>query len=329
MDDAWSGRTVADVGERAVLARLREVAQVHRATVGSADPVVVGPGDDAATLTVPADLVVSTDTVVQDRHFRLEWTSAFDVGRRAATQAAADIAAMGAVGTGMVVSIGCPSSTPAGVVVEIDEGINVAASDWGVRVIGGDLVSTTEIVVTVTVLGTTNGRAAVRIDGARPGERLAVSGPLGSSAAGLAILSSAAGGYPDLVAAHRVPIVDLAQGATAADAGATSMTDVSDGLVEELITMAAAAGVGFEVDAQSIPTDPQLADAAGALGVDAVQWALGGGEDHQLLATFPAAVPDGWTVIGSVVEPAAAVDDRVRVDGRPPHVHGWSSFGDR
>lgn len=325
-DQSWRDRTVAEVGERVIVDRLRAVAQARRPQAPAADPVVVGPGDDAATLTVRPDLVVSTDTVVQDRHFRLEWSSPYDVGRRATVQAAADVAAMGAAGVGVVVSLGCPSSTPVGVLLDIDEGITAAAADWGVPVVGGDLVATTEIVVTVTVLGTTAGRPATRLDGAVAGDRLAVSGPVGSSAAGLALLVAGIDDFADLVAVHRVPDVNLAQGVVAAAHGATSMTDVSDGLVEELLTMASAAGVAVDVDSARIPRDPDLARAADVLGVDALPWLLGGGEDHQLLATFGGSVPDGWSEIGVVVP--ARDGDPVHIDGRGPDVHGWSSWGD-
>ncbi|MEH3156493.1 MAG: thiamine-phosphate kinase [Gordonia paraffinivorans] len=326
VEPSWRDRTVAEVGERDILDRLRAVAQEHRPQAPAADPVVVGPGDDAATLTVRPDLVVSTDTVVQGRHFRLEWTPPYDVGRRAVVQAAADVAAMGAAGVGVVVSLGCPSSTPAGVLLDVDEGITAAAAGWGVPVVGGDLVATSEIVVTITVLGTTAGRPATRLDGAVVGDRLALSGPVGSSAAGLALLVAGVDDFPDLVAVHRVPDVDLAQGVVAAAHGATSMTDVSDGLVEELLTMTAAAGVAVDVDSSRIPRDPDLVRAAAALGVDELPWVLGGGEDHQLLATFGGPVPDGWSQIGVVV--ARRHDDPVRIDGRGPEVHGWSSFGD-
>lgn len=325
-EQSWRDSTVAEVGERDILARLRAGAQQRRPQAPAADPVVVGPGDDAATLTVRPDLVVSTDTVVQDRHFRLEWSSPYDVGRRATVQAAADVAAMGAAGVGVVVSLGCPSTTPVGVLLDIDDGITTAAADWGVPVVGGDLVATAEIVVTVTVLGTTAGRPATRLDGAAIGDRLALSGPVGSSAAGLALLVAGVEDHPDLVAVHRVPDVDLAQGVVAAAHGATSMTDVSDGLVEELLTMTAAAGVAMDVDSSRIPRDPDLARAADVLGVDPLEWVLGGGEDHQLLATFGGPVPDGWSEIGVVVP--ARDDDPVRIDGRGPQVHGWSSFGD-
>ena len=192
--------------------------------------------------------------------------------------------------------------------------------------VGGDLVATTEIVVTVTVLGTTAGRPATRLDGAVVGDRLAVSGPVGSSAAGLALLVAGIDDFPDLVAVHRVPDVDLAQGVVAAAHGATSMTDVSDGLVEELSTMTAAAGVAVDVDSSRIPRDPDLVGAATALGVDVLPWLLGGGEDHQLLATFGGSVPAGWSEIGVVV--AARDGDPVRIDGRGPDVHGWSSWGE-
>ncbi|MGJ0120650.1 thiamine-phosphate kinase [Williamsia sp. MIQD14] len=320
-----AGPTVADVGERALIDRLTAVAQRSVPTdPGRGDVIVVGPGDDAAVLDLAGSLVVSTDSLVQDRHFRLEWSTPEQIGARAAVQSCADIAAMGARSVGIVVSIACPPSTPAEVVLGIDQGMNDAAAEFGARVVGGDLVAAGEMVVTVTVFGTTDGRPPVRLAGAAVGQTVAVSGPVGSSAAGLALLGAENGDFPELVAAHRVPVVDLRQGPVAADAGARAMTDVSDGLIDELETMAAASGVAVEVDTAAIPAHPRLRGAADAIGADMAQWQLGGGEDHQLLATFDGAPPAGWTVIGAVVAPGEG--PRVRVDGAASPIRGWRSF---
>ncbi|MGU3293891.1 thiamine-phosphate kinase [Williamsia sp. M5A3_1d] len=316
---------MAEVGERALIARLTAVAErAAPPDAGRGDTIVVGPGDDAAVLDLAGSLVVSTDSLVQDRHFRLEWSTPEQIGARAAIQSCADVAAMGARSVGIVVSIACPPSTPAVVVLGIDQGMNDAAAGFGARVVGGDLVAAAEMVVTVTVFGSTDGRPPVRLAGAAVGQTVAVSGPLGSSAAGLALLAGGNDDFPELVAAHRVPIVDLRQGPVAAAAGARAMTDVSDGLLDELETMAAGSGVAVEIDTAAIPAHPRLRAAADAVGADMAQWQLGGGEDHQLLATFDGAPPDGWTAIGVVVAPGDG--PRVRVDGAPSPIRGWQSF---
>ena len=323
---AASGITVADLGEQGLITALTAMSTRSAADLpADSDRLLIGPGDDAAVMAMSSDLIVSTDSLVQDRHFRLEWSTPEDIGARAAIQSAADIAAMGGRVSGLVVSIACPATTPVDWVLDVNRGLNEAAVAVGARVVGGDVVSADQIVLTVTVFGSTDGRAAVPVSGARVGDRLAVSGPLGSSAAGLALLvAGRAESFPELVAAHRVPIVDLAAGVIAAEHGAHAMTDVSDGLGAELETMARASGVSLDVVAASIPMAARLPEAGAELGVDPVWWAIGGGEDHQLLAAFGDDPPPGWTVIGSVLPR----DDEhpVRVDGSAPAVPGWQSF---
>ncbi|MEY1674763.1 thiamine-phosphate kinase [Gordonia terrae] len=325
--------TVGAIGERAVIAAL-----TASATTGEpADDIVIGSGDDAAVLDIGGSAVISTDTVVEGRHFRFDWSTPDQVGARAVVQSSADVAAMGGRTTGLVVSIACPAETPVGVVLDLNDGVVHAAHELGARVLGGDLVAAEQVVVSVTAVGALEGRRPVSLGGARTGDVLAVSGPLGASAAGLAVLSdprAAESDWPELVALHRVPAPDLGQGPVAAAAGAHAMTDISDGLVEELLTMSRAAGLAMTVESGAVPRRPDLVDAAGALGVDVARWLLAGGEDHHLLASFEAAaVPPGWTVIGSVgpassSAPEVWVDDR-RVGGPDgPDLHGWQSFAD-
>ena len=328
-----AGRTVGDVGERAVLAKLIGAVDASAARdAGASGSTVVGTGDDAAVFTSAGDTAISTDTIVEGRHFRLDLSSPRQIGARAVVQSVADVAAMGARITGVVVSIAVPGSTDVAVVTEINHGIAAAARDLGAVVLGGDLVAANQIVITVTALGAMDGRTPVLIGGARPGDTLAVSGPLGASAAGLAILVSGRPGlsqrFPGFVSAFRVPDPDLAQGVIAAVAGARAMTDISDGLIEELITLADRSGVEVAVDSAAVPRPVALGEAAAALGVDESDWVLAGGEDHQLLAAFggPGQVPDGWTVIGEVR--SSARGHGVLVDGAPAGaVRGWQSFG--
>lgn len=321
-------KTVGEVGECALVAMFTTAA----ASVGDTDDLVIGSGDDAAVFAPTGPVVVSTDTAVAGRHFRFDWSTPRQIGARAVVQSAADIAAMGGVLTGVVVSIGCPPQTPVERVLELNAGIVDQTHRYRARVLGGDLVSSSEVVLTVTSLGVLDGTQAVALSGARGGEVLALSGPLGGPAGGLAALSAVEHGadpllleqFSDLVEAYRLPRPDLGQGRVAALAGARAMTDVSDGLVEEIITMAEASQVRIDIDSASVPQVRGLAELGAALGVDPARWALAGGEEHELLAAFePSAVPAGWTVIGTVSdgEPDA------RIDGAAVgEIRGWQSF---
>ncbi|MYR05051.1 thiamine-phosphate kinase [Gordonia sp. SID5947] len=337
-DPVDRSRTVGEVGER------RLITELTRAALAGADnpqqhgtaghDIVIGSGDDAAVIDTAGPTVISTDTAVQGRHFRFDWSDARTVGARAVIQSAADIAAMGGRTTGIVVSIACPAETTVGTVLDLNAGIVETAHRIGARVLGGDLVAAEQVVLGVTAVGALDGAVPIVVGGARPGDVLAVTGQaLGASAAGLALLIDAETRgdtghlekFPTLLSAHRLPSPDLTQGPAAARAGAHAMTDISDGLIEELITMASAAGVGLDVQTDRIPTAAAVHGAASALGVDPRVWKLTGGEDHELLAAFaPGTLPPGWTRIGDV-----RAGTGVRVDGRVVSgLHGWQSFGD-
>ncbi|MGO4204969.1 thiamine-phosphate kinase [Rhodococcus sp. TAF43] len=326
-DDA--DRTVADIGEFAVIGRAVEGRRQPATTL-------LGPGDDAAVVrAADGRVAVSADMLVEGRHFRLDWSTPEEVGRKAVAQNGADIAAMGARPTAFLVSLGCPSDTPVSVAAGISEGIGLAAEALDAGVVGGDLVQSDHVVVSVTVLGDLEGRAPVLRAGAVPGEVVAVAGTLGRSAAGLALLLAdlaRPGEDTDevsaaLVAAHRVPTPPYRAGIEAARGGASAMTDISDGLVADLGHIAEASGVRIRIDRNKIELDRMLVAAAQRVGVDPWDWILTGGEDHALAATFPAGTPppDGWTVIGEV---AGGEDGpAVLVDGHPWTVSGgWQSF---
>jgi thiamine-monophosphate kinase len=310
--------TLAQVGEFGVI----DAITADRRQPGA---VELGPGDDAAVITA-ADgrTVVSTDMLVQDRHFRLDWSTAHDIGRKAIAQNAADVEAMGATPTAFVVAFGAPPDTPAAAARALSDGLWDEAQRCGAGIAGGDLVSAPQWVVSVTVLGDLGGRAPVRRDTARVGDRVAVIGDLGRSGAGYSLWLNDISEPTALRAQHLVPKPPYGQGRVAADAGATSMTDVSDGLLADLGHIATASGVVIEVSRQALgPDHDALADAAAATGQDAWDWVLGGGEDHALVATFPGAVPAGWRVIGRVLDGAAAV----LVDGRAWQGNpGWQSY---
>jgi thiamine-monophosphate kinase len=287
---------------------------------------LVGPGDDAAVVAAPDGRVVATtDVLVEGRHFRRDWASAGDIGRRAAAANLADLAAMGAVPTALLVALCAPVETEVGWVEELADGLAEEAGTAGAGVVGGDMSASPVLTIAVTALGDLEGREPVRRSGARPGDLLALAGRVGYAAAGYTVLSRGFRTPKLLVEAYRHPEVRYAAGPQAAVLGATSMIDVSDGLLADLGHLASASGVAIDVRTGAFEVPAQMRDAAGALGVDPYAWILGGGDDHALAATFPAgtAVPADWLVIGAVREGSG-----VTADGRPYETGpaGWDHF---
>lgn len=288
------------------------------------DAALLGPGDDAAVLSVDGDLVVSSDVLVQDRHFRMEWSTGADVGWRAAVQNLADIDAMGAVPTALQVTLAAPADLTVQWVLDFADGLREACDPHGVGVVGGDLSGASEVHIGVTAIGETHGHRPVTRDDARAGDVLAVSAPLGAAAAGYALLEA---GHRDgeAVALFLRPRPMIGAGLEAALSGATALMDISDGLIRDAGRMARASGVRIDVDSATVPVHLAAVTAARRLGVDPLTWALTGGEDHHMLATFPSgqAVPPGWSIVGR----ASKDDAGVLVDGQVPHSRGWDHFG--
>lgn len=310
--------TLRDLGEFAVIAR---IAGGRRQPAG----VSVGPGDDAAVIAVPGgQVVVSTDMLVEGSHFRLDWSTPAEVGRKAIAQNAADIEAMGARVTAFVVALGAPPHTSVAAVTELADGMWQEADALGAGIAGGDMVAAGHWVVSVTVLGDLDGRPAVRRAGARPGSVIAVAGELGHSAAGLALHRNGIKGFDQMRQSHRVPRPPYGQGVIASRAGAQAMTDVSDGLLADLGHMAAASGVVMDLNRELLAADvEEVTAAAHAAGVDPWALVLGGGEDHALVACFADEVPQGWRPIGTVRDGTPAVV----LDGQPWNGSaGWQSY---
>jgi thiamine-monophosphate kinase len=315
------GQTVSDVGEFGLIRRM---------TTGQAQPptTLLGPGDDAAVVAAPDGRVVaSTDVLVEGVHFRLDWSSPEQVGRKAVAVNLADIAAMGAAPTGVLVGLACPAGTDAGMIDELVAGMWREATSARVGVVGGDLATSDILVISVTALGDLQGRDPVTRAGAMPGDIVAVCGRLGWAAAGLAVLGRGFRSPVTVVGAHRNPEPPYAAGPQAAAAGATAMIDVSDGLLADLGHVAQASGVAVDVRTDLLEVHQRLVDVASALGADPMHWVLTGGEDHALAATFPepAAVPEGWITSGTVTR-----GHLVTVDGKPYEgPAGWQHFQQR
>lgn len=313
-----TGATVSEAGEFGLVG-----AFVHRFEQGPR--VFVGPGDDAALVRAPkGHVVVSTDLLVEGRHFRRDWVSAYDVGRRAAAQNLSDINAMGGVATALTVGLALPADLPAQWVLDLADGIAAEAALVGASVVGGDLTRGNEIVIAVTVLGECEVAPVLR-SGARDGDVLALCGRQGWAAAGLAVLGRGFRSPRVLVDAYARPEPPYGAGLIAAKAGATSMIDVSDGLVADVGHLAQDSGVGIDISTGAFTLDEPLKAVGAALGANPMEFILGGGEDHPLAVTFPAgtALPEGFVAIGTVMGEAGVVTvDGAPYEGSP----GWSHF---
>jgi thiamine-monophosphate kinase len=329
VSERGGGETLREVGEFGLIERVaRHVVQARG--------VLLGPGDDAAVLAAPDGRVVaSTDLLLEGRHFRLDWSSAYQIGRKAAAQNLADIAAMGAAPTGLLVGLAAPGELPVAWARDLAAGLADECALVGVSVAGGDTTRGSTIMVAVTALGDLGGRAPVVRAGTHPGDKVAIAGELGWSACGYELLTRGLdvddAGARKALARHRSPEPPYAQGPAAADAGATAMIDVSDGLLADLAHIAEESDVAIDLDPGALAGPAaELAALGMLLGVDPLGWVLTGGEDHALGACFPEAVdvPQGWSVVGTVQKRSAdASAPRVTVGGAAwSGPQGWDHF---
>ena len=316
---------MAELGEFGLIAAVSAVLWPDQQGTGTG--ALVGIGDDAAVLAAPDGRVVaSTDFLLEGRHFRRDTSSAADVGVKAAARSLIDVAAMGAVPTGLLVALAAPGDLPVSWALGLARGLAQECARAGASVVGGDTARASSVLLAVTGLGDLGGRAPVLRSGAAPGDLVAVAGPLGRAAAGLALLSAgmtvppadATAWAAPLIAAQRRPQPPYDAGPEAADLGATAMIDISDGLLADLGHVAAASGVLIDVASARLSPGAALLTAARAApaarrprDVDlhrdadlqddadltdrgarpaptsAQAWVLTGGEDHALAATFP------------------------------------------
>ena len=299
--------------------------------------MLLGPGDDAAVVAGPdGRVVVTTDTLVEGVHFRRDWSSAVDVGRKSAAQSLADVVAMGAWPTAIVVGLAAPSGLSLDWTDGLLDGLQAECALVSAGLAGGDVVRSPTLAVSVTALGDLQGRPPVTRSHARAGDAVVVAGRLGFAAAGLDLLRAGRDEPAPLVDAHRVPPVPYEAGRRLAMAGATAMIDISDGLVADLGHIAVESGVRIELASDDLPLPPELVDAALSLGVDPRSWVAAGGEDHAFAATMPdsaalravamladldEAVP--FTQVGRVVAGQPGV---VFIDEAPPNISGHDHF---
>jgi thiamine-monophosphate kinase len=287
---------------------LEMIAALRRALSGGVPPGETHVGDDAAVLgPPPGKLLLAADALVEGVHFDLSFGGASDAGWKALSVNVSDIAAMGGEATYAVSSVAAPAGSD---LEGLFAGLLEASRHYSVTLVGGDLSLAAQLFISVAVIGGTDALPAVRRSGARPGDELWCTGPLGASAAGLALLKRGGDGDGSLAAAYLRPEARPAEGRLAARLGARAMIDVSDGLSSDLDHLATESGVG--VILETLPVHPGASE----------EDALGGGEDYELVF----AMGDGTDVCGDFRE--AGLREPVRI-GRVVEDASVRMLGDR
>jgi thiamine-monophosphate kinase len=288
---------LSELGEFELLAELERRGLAH------------GIGDDAAVF--QDGLVVTQDMLVEGVHFRRGWMGWRDLGYKAAAVNLSDLAAMGAAPAGLLVALTLPPTTDPADVYELYGGLN----EPGFPVVGGDTNAGELTTISVVAVGHSErvpGRA-----GARPGDLLVVTGPLGGAAAGLHALDRGLEGFEDLADLHRRPPYRLEEGRTLARV-AHALIDLSDGIGSDAARISERSGCKLVVEVEKLPLAPRLADVG-----DLPFWTLG--EDYELLAALGPddAVASGFAVIGRCEEGSGV---QLLRDGKPLALEGWDHF---
>lgn len=309
-------RLVSDVGEWGLLDALRR-------NLPTPPEGELWLGDDAAVLSAsPEKLVFTTDVMVEGFDFDLAYCPAQSIGGKAVAVNASDVAAMGARPHWAVATLTLPPETPVDVVDDLARGMADEARRSGLGLVGGDISQGRELSISLAMIGTLPGAAVTR-SGADVGDLICVTGSLGGAAAGLMLLRAGpveAGPARRLAARQLAPHARTEEGPLLADNGATSMIDVSDGLLSDLTHVLDASGVGCKLEPAGIPVDPDLSAVALPQGIDPLDLALTGGEDFELLFTIAPsskqqvqealAGKTTWSVIGEIVETGRSLGDR-------------------
>lgn len=272
--------------------------------------VAVGVGDDGAVLDDEPGTVVVHDMLIEDVHFRRSTSPMVDIGAKALAVNLSDLAAMGAKPIAAVIGLGVPPTVSAADVDEMYRGMDAVASLHDMTIAGGDVSRAPVLTLAVTAIGRmAPGVPPVLRSGARPGDGVYVSGPLGAAAVGLALLEQprlAVGDPSGPIAAHRWPVAHVALGRALAAVRAHAMMDCSDGLALDLRRMAIASNVAIAIELSAVPRDPTVDELAPALAVEPDVFAATGGEDYVLLvcmdavqaARFPELTPIGGVYQG-------------------------------
>jgi thiamine-monophosphate kinase len=326
------GQKIIEIGETEALRRALSVFKPVATTL-------IGPGDDAAVISVSdSRVVITTDTMVQDHDFRLEWSSGFDIGYKAVTSNVADLVAMGAAPRALTVALVVTKETPQAWLEDFASGLQSACDRHApeCQIVGGDLASGEQIVIAIAAHGDLESRQPILRSTGEVGDLIVIAGTLGKAACGLALLSSndetLSASYPELVSIQLRPVPDFALGLELA-AVASSMLDVSDGLSLDAGRLASSSNVSMNIKKELLEGYAAILEQAAqsinsrdseAPPVSEWDWILHGGEDHCFLATVSptAALPRGTKVIGEVI---AKGDSDVYLSGQPLSPKGWDS----
>ena len=248
--------------------------------------IEVGIGDDAAVVAGDVRQVMTTDMAVEGVHFRTDWSTGFEIGRKVTAANAADILAMGGVPDYLLVAVALTGSESMEWISELARGIKFEADLAGAHVVGGDISRADQVVISIAAIGTAV--KPILRSGAKPGDGIYLSSLTGWSAAGLALLKSKVPAtsvvMKKALSEFKSPTIDYEFNVT----GASSLCDVSDALAVQASQMADSAGVAFKFDVSKIENSSEfleLETLARELGVDIWHWIFAGGEDHALLAT--------------------------------------------
>ena len=306
-----SEQTIAELGEFGFV-------ELLKSRLAPASQVLLGLGDDAAIVQLEsARVVASTDMLVEGQHFRKDWSSAKDIGHRAAAANLADLVATGATPTALLIGLAIPSATRIDWLIELVDGICEEAALVNAAVVGGDTTKSESLTISITALGNINetglSQAPLRRSGAEPGNLVILAGRLGWAEAGLNALRKGFKSPKVICDAHRRPKVPYFAGTIAKDF-VSSMIDVSDGLLQDLGHIAKASGVHIDLKTTALIPEQEILDVAAALNVDPMIWVMSGGDDHAFVATLPRSrqIPDGFKIIGEVFEGPV----QVTIDGK-------------
>ncbi|MBI4187102.1 MAG: thiamine-phosphate kinase [Chloroflexi bacterium] len=335
-----SAMMVSELGEFGLIDLLAEmVASSQDKRAASWQQLILGIGDDAAAWKGSASIQLATvDTLIQDVHFSLNTATWRELGWKALAVNLSDIAAMGGLPGYALVALSLPGHTPVEDVTELYRGMIELARQHGVAIVGGNVSSAPLVTITITVIGVTgrDGRLLTR-SSARAGEQVAVTGQLGTAAAGLEMLTRRLRFDPETTACLRsaffCPQPRIAEGRLLAAQGVKAAIDISDGLVSDLHHICRASLVGARINVDAVPIQPAV---KASLGDKALQLALAGGEDYELLFTASAGVVERAqklascpvTVIGEIVPDKAGEVSLVDREGQPftlPN-SGWEHF---
>ena len=294
--------------------------------------VLVGIGDDAAVISAGKNILLTTDMMVEGVHFDLSWTTPFQLGFKLVSVNISDIYAMGGIPQYVLLNFSAHRNCSREFFDQFFDGIEEALKTYGVILIGGDISSAERIMLSLTAVGT--GGNVLKRKGARVGDRIYVTGNLGDSACGLAMLrrirrtidftKRGRRGLPvtwdvaaPLLRRHLMP---LARNPKRILHAATAMIDISDGLIIDLSRLCTESGVGARIQLSHIPVSKEMKATAACLEISARDLALSGGEDYELLFTAPAKAKVKAFCIGEITRAGISVVDdngkRIKVSAR-------------